>query len=54
MRAVWWILCGPGVPASAELGAPRAVDATPTLLRHLGIDPAVFELDGAPVEPDAG
>ncbi len=54
VRAVWWILSGPGVPVGAELGAPRAVDATPTLLRHLGIDPAVFELDGAPVELGAG
>jgi len=51
--STWWILSGPTVPDGAGLGAPRAVDAVPTMLRHLRIDPGRFDLDGQVVAPIA-
>ncbi len=53
VRSTWWILSGPTVPAGAELGAPRAVDAVPTMLHHLRVDPGRFSLDGRVVIPAA-
>ena len=37
VRSTWWILSGPTVAAGTDLGAPRAEDAVPTMLRHLGV-----------------
>ena len=48
-RTVPIILCGRHVVQGTLAGLPRNYDLAATALRHFGLDPKVFELDGEPI-----